>query len=94
MDFTESSRRNFLRFLAGSPLLAQAWAQQGGAPGKASDILSVLDLEEMAHQLLPPAHWGYLSSAVDDDNSIKVNRAGFNHFNSGPTGWWTSARAA
>jgi hypothetical protein len=44
MDLTAASRRNFLRFLAGSPFFAQAWAQESGAPGKASDILDGLDL--------------------------------------------------
>jgi len=80
MNSISASRRKFLRFLAGSPVLAQAWAQQSGAPAKASEILAVMDLEEIAHQALPPAHWGYLSSAVDDDNSLRVNREGFKHF--------------
>ena len=69
-----SDRRNFLRFLAGSPLFAKrAFAQQAGA----EDIISVMDLEEMAHKALPPAHWGYMASGVDDDLTIRANREGF-----------------
>ena len=69
-----SDRRNFLRFLAGSPLFAKrAFAQQAGA----EDIISVMDLEELAHKALPPAHWGYMASGVDDDLTIRANREGF-----------------
>jgi 4-hydroxymandelate oxidase len=75
------NRRQFLRFLAGSPLLLQA--QQAAAPpnalANAKDILDVLELEEAAHRVVPAAHWGYLSSGVDDDATQRANREGFKH---------------
>ncbi len=66
-----ASRRRFLTFLAASPLLPRAFGQQ------AADILSVMDFEELAHRALPPAHWGYLSSGVDDNATRDANMAGY-----------------
>ena len=71
-----SNRRHFLRFLAGSPLIAHALGQQS-ATLAAKDVLNVLDFEDLAHKNIPPAHWGYMASGVDDDLTIKANRAGF-----------------
>jgi isopentenyl diphosphate isomerase/L-lactate dehydrogenase-like FMN-dependent dehydrogenase len=73
---TAANRRHFLRFLAGSPLVAHALAQQQGALS-AKDVLNVLDFEELAHKNIPPAHWGYMASGVDDDATLRANRAGF-----------------
>jgi isopentenyl diphosphate isomerase/L-lactate dehydrogenase-like FMN-dependent dehydrogenase len=69
-----SARREFLRFLAASPLAAQA--QEPGA----KDALSVLDFEPLAHKALPPAHWGYMSSGVDDDVTVRMNREAMGHY--------------
>ena len=77
------NRRNFLRFLAGSPLIARAWAQQtppeqlSSALKSAKDALEVADFEEIARHTLPPAHWGYVSTGVDDDATLKANLGGF-----------------
>jgi 4-hydroxymandelate oxidase len=76
----QQNRRHFLRFLAGSPLLARAWAQQT-QPLLASpkDALNVMEFEEMAHRALPPAHWGYMATGVDDDATLKANIGAFKH---------------
>jgi len=91
MNLLLRHRREFLRFLAGSPLLAQAgphlFAQAQAdspagtvhaatAPG-AMDILNVSEFEEIAHRMLPPAHWGYVSTGVDDDATLKANIAAY-----------------
>lgn len=72
------NRRKFLRFLAASPLLNQIRAQ---APpvnlSSAKDALRVMDFEEAAHKVLPPAHWGYMASGVDDDLTLQANLAAF-----------------
>jgi isopentenyl diphosphate isomerase/L-lactate dehydrogenase-like FMN-dependent dehydrogenase len=70
------SRRQFLQFLTASPLFAQDRAQQATGDRE----LSVMDFEEPAHRAIPPAHWGYLMSGVDDDATLKANRAGFERF--------------
>src|SRR5215203_4538987 len=64
-----TARREFLRFLAASPLLA-ADPQEPAA----KDALSVMDFEALAHKALPPAHWGYMSTGVDDDLTLRANR--------------------
>src|SRR5512133_965151 len=68
------ARREFLRFLAASPLAALA--QEPGA----KDALNVLDFEPLARKALPPAHWGYLSTGVDDDLTVRMNREAMTHF--------------
>jgi len=76
-----TKRRDFLRFLAASPLAANAWGQ-AGSPGifRAADALSVSDFEALTRGMLPPAHLGYLTSGVDDDATLRLNREGFQHF--------------
>ena len=80
-----SDRREFLKFLAGSPLLlayptlleafTQAPTDQAAAAtlASAADALDVFDFEAMARKILPPAHWGYMASGVDGDETIKAN---------------------
>ena len=81
MTSVPANRRRFLRFLAASPLFARGWAQSS-APviSNAKDALSLMDFEEAARKVLPPAHWGYMASGVDDDYTQRINREGFKHF--------------
>jgi isopentenyl diphosphate isomerase/L-lactate dehydrogenase-like FMN-dependent dehydrogenase len=91
MTARDRARREFLRFLAASPLmpplaaLAAALQQQGSA-GEAPTItapnqaLDVFDFEAVAKKRLPPAHWGYLATGTDDDATIRANREGFDRF--------------
>jgi isopentenyl diphosphate isomerase/L-lactate dehydrogenase-like FMN-dependent dehydrogenase len=69
----QSYRREFLRFLAASPL---ARLTANDKP-KLDDILSIMDLDEAAKAVLPPAHYGYMASGVDDDVTLRANREGF-----------------
>ena len=83
MSRTFYARREFLRFLAASPLIARAWAQEAPAAGvlsSAKDALSVMDFEPLARKVLPPAHWGYLATGVDDDFTLRMNREAFEHY--------------
>ena len=77
MDRTADNRhrRQFLRFLAASPLIASASAQE-----QPKDALSVMDFEGLAHKALPPAHWGYMATGVDDDLTLRMNREAMNHY--------------
>src|ERR1700755_2746390 len=69
-----SARREFLRFLAASPLAVMA--QEPGA----KEALSVLDFEPLARKALPPAHWGYMATGVDDDVTLRMNREAMAHY--------------
>src|SRR5215831_17665789 len=85
-----ASRRKFLQFLAGSPLLAagglEAFAGEGLAPGsklpdpliwapmRADDLIkspkeaiNVFDFEPVCRKNVPPAHFGYMASGIDDE---------------------------
>ncbi len=81
-----SHRREFLRFLAASPLIGSAWGQDTAAPASASgaasakEVLSVMDFEPLSRKALPPAHWGYMSTGVDDDVTLRINRDAFQHY--------------
>src|SRR6476469_2061199 len=83
-----NSRREFLRFLAASPLLPYierpaGWlssAQDDELLASAKDAVNVFDFEPVARKKLPIAHWRYLATGTDDDATIKANRDGFTHY--------------
>ena len=39
--------------------------------------LNVMEFEAVARKELPPAHFGYLATGVDDDATVRANRDGF-----------------
>jgi isopentenyl diphosphate isomerase/L-lactate dehydrogenase-like FMN-dependent dehydrogenase len=78
------ARREFLRFLAGSPVLAGAAAALWGQTATpnlaaAKDAIDVMDFQEAARRVLRPAHWGYMATGVDDDLTLKANVEAFRH---------------
>jgi 4-hydroxymandelate oxidase len=79
-----SDRRAFLKFVAASPLLAAvpsiAEAFQQGGLEKAADALDVFDFQPVAQKIVPPAHWGYLMTGVDGEETLKANRDGFGRY--------------
>ena len=99
MDPT-SARRQFLKFLSGSPLLAipgfAAWAAETPsrfpdpiiwAPFNPQDLIAspkdainVFDFEPVARKNVPPAHFGYMGSGIDDEVTLRANREGFLKF--------------
>jgi 4-hydroxymandelate oxidase len=40
----------------------------------------VTDFEPLAHKALPPAHWGYLQTGVDDEVTLRANREAMAHY--------------
>jgi 4-hydroxymandelate oxidase len=40
---------------------------------------NVMDFEPVARKALPPAHFGYLATGVDDDGTVRANREGYSH---------------
>jgi isopentenyl diphosphate isomerase/L-lactate dehydrogenase-like FMN-dependent dehydrogenase len=83
-----SDRRQFLLFIAtstvvtpGVRLLARQLlsSRQPVLPATAREFLQVMDFEEAARRALPPAHWGYMASGVDDDLTLKMNVEAFRH---------------
>src|SRR4249920_2581467 len=81
MSRSPSPRREFLRFLAGSPFAASALSQDSiPALAGAKDAMNVMDFEPLARKALPPAHWGYLATGVDDDLTLRMNREAMAHY--------------
>src|SRR4051812_38034887 len=97
------SRRRFLEFLAGSPLLAWPALARSAADGPLApsklpdpilwapmrtedliaspkDAINVFDFEPVARKNVPPAHFGYMASGIDDEVTLRANREGFLKF--------------
>src|SRR5690242_15309691 len=74
------ARREFLRFLVSSPLLAVENDGPSTAIATPKDALNVMDFEPLAKKALSPAHWGYLSTGVDDDLTLRANREAMTHY--------------
>src|SRR5262245_59029858 len=86
MHETAAARRSFMRFLAASPLaaavpaIARGLEQEPELIASPDRALNVMDFEPVAQKELPPAHFGYLQTGVDDDATVRANRAGFGRF--------------
>ncbi|MCX7310924.1 MAG: alpha-hydroxy acid oxidase [Alphaproteobacteria bacterium] len=44
------------------------------------DAINVFDLEPVCRQNVPPAHFGYMASGIDDEVTLRANREGFQKF--------------
>ena len=91
-----AARRRFLKYLATSSLFAsglpewasavaeteltEACAREPAPIASPNDALNVLDFEPVARRTLPAAHYGHLATGVDDDATLRANRAGFSRF--------------
>src|SRR5206468_4935751 len=51
--------------------------QSDGAITSPDQAFDVMDFEPAARKILPPAHFGYLSTGVDDDGTVRANREGY-----------------
>ncbi|MBV9767973.1 MAG: alpha-hydroxy-acid oxidizing protein [Bryobacterales bacterium] len=78
-----NNRRQFLKFLAASPLLASlpahAWQNHtlDEVLDNPKDALDLMDFEAAARKALPAAHWGYLASGVDDNITRDANHEAY-----------------
>src|SRR3989440_8936495 len=98
-DIRSESRRRFLKFLSGSPLLAYSGlgtlaADGPTAPPRLSDpilwaplrtedlikspaeAINVFDFEPVARKTVPPAHFGYMASGIDDEVTLRAKSRG------------------
>ena len=48
------------------------------------EAINVFDFEAVAKTKLPPAHWGYLTSGVEDDATLRANREAFKNYHLRP----------
>ncbi|MEP6547870.1 MAG: alpha-hydroxy acid oxidase [Gammaproteobacteria bacterium] len=88
-DPPSRTRRLLLNGLAAAPALLSlprlGWGAAGAAvQGEAGEItldqvLNVADFEALARAKLPPAHFGYLATGVDDDRTVFLNHDAYSH---------------
>lgn len=45
----------------------------------ADQALDVMEFEALARKALPPAHFAYLATGVDDDATVRLNHEGYQH---------------
>ncbi len=49
-------------------------------PTNVKDILNVRGFEPLARAALPPAHFGYLATGIDDDRTLRRNEDAFSDY--------------
>jgi hypothetical protein len=95
MHHIQANRRRFLQFVAASPLFARAARAEGITAGDPvewaprdldklisdpKEALDVFDFEPVMKKNVPPAHFGYMATGVDDEMTLRANREGFRKF--------------
>ena len=54
--------------------------EPAGPHREAEDAINVFDFEPVARKNIPPAHFGYMASGIDDEVTLRANREGFLKF--------------
>lgn len=62
------------------PELIDALQQAEDLISSPKDAMNVFDFEPVARHKLPPAHFGYIATGVDDDATLRANRGGFTRY--------------
>jgi (S)-2-hydroxy-acid oxidase len=62
---------------AGLPSVASAAPKLTGS--EASRVVNVADFEALARARLPPGHFGYIATGVDDDRTVVWNHEAYSH---------------
>ncbi len=69
------------RTLAADPAPpSQAYLRPAPPITAADQVLNVMEFEPLARKALPPAHFGYLATGVDDDRTVARNQDAFSHY--------------
>ena len=84
MDIRTKSRRQFMRYLAASPVVAATagmdFANGATVAMSPADAIDIFDLKATAEVNIPLAHWGYLETGVNDDETLRANRTAFEKY--------------
>ncbi len=87
MIISRRTRRRVLQSMLAGPVLAglgptiRAFGHdEDPLITAAGQALDVFDFERVARKVLPPAHFGYLATGVDGDETLHANRAGFANY--------------
>jgi isopentenyl diphosphate isomerase/L-lactate dehydrogenase-like FMN-dependent dehydrogenase len=84
---SDATRRRFLEWLLAAPIAARVAGARGLFAAEESDLitapdqaLNVMEFEAVARVKLPPAHFAYLATGVDDEATLRANREGFSRY--------------
>src|SRR6516165_6452063 len=88
---TTLSRRAVLGSLSSLPLWRWARGEETPPPSvlyrkepppitSADQVINVMDFEPLARTALPPAHFAYIATGVDDDRTVVRNHEAFAHY--------------
>lgn len=92
LEKRRATRRMVLGALASLPVFGtRSFANDAVAPVRAflrqappimtaDQVLNVMEFEALAREALPPAHFGYLATGVDDDLTVARNHEAFSHY--------------
>ena len=74
-------RRRLLLQLGSLSIAASIRAAFAADPAepRIEDVLNIFDLEEIARRKLPPAHWAYMATGVDDDRTVAINHEAYSN---------------
>jgi len=59
---------------------AQGATDAGQRIASPADALDIFDLQATASEVLPPAHYGYMATGVNNDATLRANRTAFEHY--------------
>jgi 4-hydroxymandelate oxidase len=88
----QRTRRALIGALTALPAFwSRAWAEETASPAhvfrkepapvtSADQVLNVMEFEPLAQRALPPAHFGYIATGVDDDRTVARNHEAFSHY--------------
>jgi 4-hydroxymandelate oxidase len=86
------TRRALLGAITALPAIgSRGWAQSATSTAKAfskdadpitsaNQVLNVMEFEPLAREALPPAHFGYIATGADDDQTVARNHDAFAHY--------------
>jgi 4-hydroxymandelate oxidase len=60
--------------------VASQFTRAAARPATAGQVLNVMDFEALARDNLPPAHFGYIATGVDDDRTVVRNHEAFSRY--------------
>lgn len=88
----QTTRRALIGALTALPAFwSRAWAEDSASPVQvfrkepvpvtsADQVLNIMEFEPLARNALPPAHFGYIATGVDDDHTVARNHDAFSHY--------------
>ena len=86
------TRRALIGALTAWPVFwSRAWAEDSASPAhvfrkepapvtSADQVRNIMEFEPLAREALPPAHFGYIATGVDDDRTVARNHDAFSHY--------------